>query len=335
MLFRTTKIAFCIAAVAIAGLAQKPAFEVASIKPSPPLDPAKIIAAMQAGGKYPVGANIDGNRAEYRYMDLRSLIIYAYSVKIYQVTGPDWMATTRFDIEAKMPDGSKKDDAAPMLQALLEDRFHLMSHRASAEHPVMALVVGKNGPKLKPSAEKLVPIDENAPLKPGEMKIDGPEGPVRAKVDMTNGSSVIDMGLKGKMAYKINPATQSLHIDFTGVTMSGLADMMTQLMTQLGGPGGAGKQIVDMTDIKGNYDSSMEISLADLLAMIKSFGINVPNLPAAGGAGAGAVPTAADPGTSGTSVNEAIQAMGLKLENRKAMTEQFIVDSIDKSPTEN
>jgi uncharacterized protein (TIGR03435 family) len=334
MFTRIRTLALCVAITAIAALAQtKPTFEVASIKPSAPLDQAKIIAAMQAGGKYPVGANIDGSRAEYRYMDLRSLIIYAYGVKIYQVTGPDWMATTRFDIEAKMPDGAKKDDAAKMLQALLEDRYHLTFHRATTEHPVMALVVGKGGPKLKTSAEKLVAIDESAPLKQGEMKIDGPEGPVRAKVDMTTGSSTIDMGLKGKMAYRLNPATQSLHIDFTGTTMGGLADMMTQLMTQLGGPGGAGKQIVDMTGIQGNYDSSMEIGLAELLAMIRNFGINIPNAP--GGAPAGGTAQAPDPGTSGTSFSEAVQAMGLKLENRKAPVDQFVVDRIEKAPTDN
>ncbi len=31
------------------------------------------------------------------------------------------------------------------------------------------------------------------------MKMDGPDGPVRAKVDIATGSSVVDMGLKGKM----------------------------------------------------------------------------------------------------------------------------------------
>ena len=44
----------------------KPAFEVATIKPSPPMDMAKIAAALQAGGKMPIGANIDSGRAEYR-----------------------------------------------------------------------------------------------------------------------------------------------------------------------------------------------------------------------------------------------------------------------------
>jgi uncharacterized protein (TIGR03435 family) len=335
------KLPVCIALIAAAGFGQtKLSFEVATIKPSQPLDPAKMLATMQGGGKLPVGANIDGSRAEYLYLDLKSLMTYAYGVKPYQITGPDWMATTRFDIQAKMPDGSKKDDASKMLQTLLEDRFHLTVHKATGEHPVLALVVGKNGPKLKTSNEKLAPIDESAPLKQGEMKMDGPDGPVRAKIDLTTGSSVIDMGLKGKMAYKLNPATQSLHVDFTGTTMTGLADMMTQLMTQLGGAAGSGKQIVDMTGIQGNYDASMEISLVELIAMIRNLGANIPNLPG-GGPGGGAaggpnaIATASDPGGSGTSVTDAIQAMGLKLENRKASVEQLIVDHIDKTPTDN
>jgi uncharacterized protein (TIGR03435 family) len=50
-------------------------------------------------------------------------------VKPYQITGPDWMSTTRFDIVAKMPEGSKKGDAPKMLQTLLEERFKLTTHR--------------------------------------------------------------------------------------------------------------------------------------------------------------------------------------------------------------
>ncbi|MDT7816445.1 MAG: hypothetical protein QOJ42_6361, partial [Acidobacteriaceae bacterium] len=52
---------------------------------------------------------------------------------------PDWMTTERFDIVAKMPEGSTKEDAPKMLQTLLEDRFKLTTHRTSAEHPVLAL----------------------------------------------------------------------------------------------------------------------------------------------------------------------------------------------------
>ena len=283
--FTVTLCSLAVLAATAAFAQTKPAFEVATIKPSPPMDQAKMLAAMQAGGKMPFGANIDSLRAEYLYLDLKSLLTYAYGVKPYQITGPDWMSTTRFDIVAKMPEGSKKEDAPKMLQTLLEERFKLTTHRTSAEHPVLALVAGKGGPKLKASADKPVAIDESAPLKPGELKMDGPDGPVRVKVDVTTGSSVIDMGLQGKMSYRLNPATRTFHIDFSMTTMAGFADMITQLFAQMGGTGG--RQVVDMTGIKGNYDASVELSLAELIAMARAAGADIPAGAPGGAAGRG------------------------------------------------
>ena len=329
------RITICLALTPLAAFAQtKPSFEVATIKPAQPMDQAKMLAALQSGSKLPIGATIDSGRAEYLYLDLKTLITYAYGVRPYQITGPDWMSTTRFDIVAKIPEGATKDSVPKMLQSLLEDRFKLVMHRTSAERPVLALVVRKGGPKLKASAEKPVAIDENAPLKPGETRIDGPDGPVRVKIDLATGSSVVDMGLKGKMSYKMNPATQSMHIDFSMTTMTGFADMMTQLMTQLGG-GTTGRQIVDMTGIQGNYDASMEISLAEIIALARSAGMDLP-VPAqgiAGGPGTGPA-VASDPG-GGSSVTDAVQSLGLKLEPRKASVDQLIVDHIEKTPIEN
>jgi uncharacterized protein (TIGR03435 family) len=329
------RLTLCLALTALAGNAafaqKKPAFEVATIKPAAPLDQAKLVAAMQAGGKMPVGANIGTSQAEYIFMDMKSLIARAYAVKPYQITGPDWLATTRFDIVAKMPAGASKDDEPKMLQSLLEDRFKLTTHRTTAEHPVLALVVGKGGPKMKASVEKPVPIDETAPLKPGELKMDGPDGPMRMKVDMTNGSSVVDMGAKGKYSYKMNAATQSMHVDLSMVTMNGFADMITQLFSQLGG--GNGRQVVDQTDIKGNYEASLEISLADIMAIARNAGFDPGGAPGASAPGSANVAT--DPGGGAQSMTDAVQSMGLKLVSSKAMVDQFIVDHAEKTPTEN
>ena len=84
------KLTIGVALTAIAAFGQtRPEFEVATIKPSPPMDVAKIAAALQAGGKMPIGANVEFLRAEYLYLDLRSLMSLAYGVKPYQITGPD------------------------------------------------------------------------------------------------------------------------------------------------------------------------------------------------------------------------------------------------------
>ena len=163
--------------------------------------------------------------------------------------------------------------------------------------------------------------------------MDGPDGPVRLQVDIRSGSSVVDMGLKGKMSYRMNPATQSLHIDFMGTTMEGFADMMTQLTSQLSG-GTGGRRVVDMTGIKGNYDTSLEISLAEIMQLARAAG-TLPPGPGNGAAAPGnGLPVASDPG-GGTSLTDAVQSMGLKLESRKAVVEQLIVDHIERTPTEN
>lgn len=324
---------FLVTGAASAQTAPKPAFEVASVKPAAPLDMQKLAQQMMAGGEMPkLGPHVDGAQAEYTYMALRDLIVVAYKVKPFQVSGPDWIASTRFDIKAKMPAGSTKDDAPVMLQSLLEERFKLSVRRETKEHPVLALVVGKGGPKMKES-EAAKPLDENAPLGPGETKMDTAEGPVRMKVDTKAGGATVDMGAKGKFAYSMDRTTMTMHLQASHVTMSGFADMLTQF-SQMGGTGG--RNIVDMTDLKGSYDVGIDFALADLLAMARAAGMDVPNGAMGGppGTSASGGGDASTPG-GGTSITDAVQALGLKLESRKAPIEQLIVEHIEKTPIEN
>ena len=320
-------IKFALTAVSVCGQS-KPGFEVATVKPSAPMDQAKMLAALE-GGRMPYGATINNGRAEYTYLDLKTLLTYAYVVKPYQISGPEWMATTRYDIVAKMPAGSPKSDAPRMLQSLLEERFRLTTHRASVEHSVLALVAGKGGLKLKASVETPSGVEENSPLQPGEMNMDGPEGPVRVRVDMATGSSVIDMGPKGKMSYRIVPGAQTIKLEFSRTTMGGFADMLTEMFTLLGGAGG--RQVIDRTEVKGYYDGSLEFSLAEILEMARAQGID---LPAAVGRTDNGQAVASDP-RGGSSLAEAVQAMGLKLQSQKAMVDLVIVDHIDKTPSDN
>src|SRR6185436_16018450 len=68
--------------------------------------------------------------------------------------GPDWIDTDGYTIEAK---AEVVTDRAlmqgPMLQTILEDRFKIKVHKEAREIAVDALVVAKNGPKLKPFVE--------------------------------------------------------------------------------------------------------------------------------------------------------------------------------------
>jgi uncharacterized protein (TIGR03435 family) len=301
---------------------QRPAFEVASVRPAAPPDQAKIAAALKHGGKFPAGAHVDSRRAEYIFTDLRALIGLAWHVESYRVEGPEWMASTRFDIRATLPRGASKRDAPRMLQSLLEDRFGVVVHREKIERPVLALVVGKGGLKLKASPQAPVPIDENAPLKPGELTIDSLDGPVRMRVDMATNTITQDFGSKGILSRRDDPATRSVHLKFRMTSMSGLATMLSQIFTQL--PGSIDRPVVDMTGIEGYYDGSLDVALADMGAMAKSGGSD-----RAGGV------IAVDPNGGALPLTEAIQELGLKLESRTAPVEQLIVDHVEKTPTGN
>src|SRR6185437_10301848 len=82
---------------------------------------------------------------------------------------PDWIEQARFDIVAKLPEGTTQDQIPEMLVALLADRFKLTVHRENKEHAIYALVAGKNGPKLKPAeVQNTEAPGGNGPMPGGE-----------------------------------------------------------------------------------------------------------------------------------------------------------------------
>lgn len=309
-------------------------FDVATVKLSPPLDVQKLAAQMRAGQMPNFGAHLDGLRAEYNYMTMQQLLVYAYDVKAYQIVGPDWLTTEHYDIVARLPEGSTKNDAPAMLKALLADRFKLTAHMEDRDLAVYALVVGKDGPKLKDSPEQ-PPIDESAPLKPGETKMDLPDGPAIITGTPQAGQANINMGTRGVFTEKIDSKTQALIIDGKGVAMPGFVDMVNQIM-QIGGPGS--KLVVDRTGLKGHYEVGLQLSITDLIAAARRSGVDIPPPPpGAGGPGAASAEAeASDPGGGGGStVTHSLEALGLKLENAKAPVQQLIVDHAEKTPAEN
>lgn len=63
-----------------------------------------------------------------------------------------WMNSDRFDVIAKAPPGTSMDSARLMIQGLLAERFHLMTHREERKVKVYAMVAAKGGFKLKQAA---------------------------------------------------------------------------------------------------------------------------------------------------------------------------------------
>lgn len=86
---------------------------------------------------------------------LRSLIATAYQIRDYQLEGPDWMGSERFDVAAKFPEalpkGRERYEAAmgTMMRKMLEDRFKLAVHRGQKTFSVYGLTVEQTGIKFK------------------------------------------------------------------------------------------------------------------------------------------------------------------------------------------
>ena len=116
-------------------------FEVASVKQATP-DPA------QPRRRPTVGAD----RIEFRNVTLWYCLSFAYGMKSYQMSGPDWLRQTRYDIVAKGPAGTRSEDLPKMMQALLAERLKVQTHQETREIPAAVLTLAKDGPKLKAAA---------------------------------------------------------------------------------------------------------------------------------------------------------------------------------------
>src|ERR1017187_575842 len=120
-------------------------FEVASLKPTAnPGTDGRVMRRLTGGP-----GSTDPGTFTYSNVTLKILVTMAYNLKDFQVEGPDWIDSVGFDLIAKMPAGTTKDQAALMMQTLLSERFKLEFHRETKQMPVFALVVGKGGSKMK------------------------------------------------------------------------------------------------------------------------------------------------------------------------------------------
>ncbi|HLK69426.1 MAG TPA: TIGR03435 family protein [Bryobacteraceae bacterium] len=126
-------------AVPSAPVASPLAFEVASIKPTPP----------EFSGSR-ASAPSSGNSLSLRGMSLREVIQLAYTLPSDLVSGgPGWIEGARYDIEARAEGKASQQQRLEMLKTLLAERFKLTFHYESKEISSYVLTAGKDSPKLK------------------------------------------------------------------------------------------------------------------------------------------------------------------------------------------
>jgi uncharacterized protein (TIGR03435 family) len=267
-----------------------PEFEAASLKPSAPTD----------GRAYTVGCSGGPGTKDpalYRCenISIANWVMTAYKINYFQFSGPDWMQNTRFDLQAKLPEGATKDQLSLMVQSLLADRFKLVVHHESREVTRYELVVAKNGPKFKEAAPKEEASSDAQ--RPGAFV-----PPALGK----DGYPEFRPGRPGMAIYKGGKA----RMYEPEATMERLAGLLA---------GQLAKPVADLTGLKGKYDISLYWN-SDT-----TFRLAAP--------GATASTTEIDSGP--TLMQALQDQLGLRLESKKGPVDFVVVDHAEKVPSEN
>jgi uncharacterized protein (TIGR03435 family) len=121
-----------------------PAFEVATIKLTPPTDQNQ-------------GFHEHGRHLQVENETVNDLIKFAYSIHAKQIVdAPSWFATDRYDVEGvpNVEGTVSLKQYQGIIRKLLEDRFHIKFHREKRELPVFAILQAKGGAKLTKSADQ-------------------------------------------------------------------------------------------------------------------------------------------------------------------------------------
>jgi uncharacterized protein (TIGR03435 family) len=135
--------------------AQRPHFDVATLK----ADNRPIVfgvTGMMRGGP----GTADPGRVTITQRILKQLISDAYGVGLDRIYGPAWLGDSDFmySINASMPPSTTREEFEEMLQTLLEERLHLVTHHEIRDFPGYDLTISPTGLKIKEWS-----IDPNAP----------------------------------------------------------------------------------------------------------------------------------------------------------------------------
>ncbi len=116
---------------------------------TPKFEIADVHVAAKATNPFVRIPPVRAGRYELKNATMVDLVRIAYSFDADKVLGgPSWLEMDRFDVRAKVPADSTPEMHKQMLQALLEDRFHLVVHKETKPLPGYALTAGKK-PQLR------------------------------------------------------------------------------------------------------------------------------------------------------------------------------------------
>jgi bla regulator protein blaR1 len=128
-------------AFAMGVMAQDQTFEVASIKPN------------NTGDRAPAKFQAEHGRLTAINVPVGALIINAYQLNGFQISGGPDRLIDRYDVVAKAENDASREELMLMLQNLLKDRFKLVLDRQVRQMQGYVLTGGKLGANLKEAEE--------------------------------------------------------------------------------------------------------------------------------------------------------------------------------------
>lgn len=285
-----------------ASATQKPlTFEVASVKAS---NPAAGPFARTMGGP----GTKDPGRIQYSNMSLKWLLVTAYGVNDFQIEGPGWMETERFEIDATMSAETTKDQLREMLRNLLVERFKIAIHHETKDSSAYTLVVGKNGLKMAEALPVAPSPDDGPPLavapRQFERDRDGfPRLPPGGPPNILQFVVVNRARLQGRLQ-----------------TMDDLTNRLAYLL---------GHPVANGTGLTGKYDFTLTFTTAGTTLN------NAPGPPLPPPPAEETTPNAAEAEVAPDLFSAVQSQLGLKLEAKRTPVEVIVIDHVERTPVAN
>lgn len=295
----------CIAGVAIIGTVasfaqSKPrmAFEVASVRLHPEFAPFRNLHRT-------TDARVD------RIRSMSVLLMEAFrEPTFHRISAPDWVNEVTVEIQATMPAGATAQQVPEMLQALLEERFGLVTHREARPIDAYELVVAPGGMKMQ-EVEPLNELDKELHLDPSGV----PQREVYARETPDGIVRMFQVPVGGYTRMTSRTLYERRTISSAGsiltATRMSLAELVSELEVNVGMP------IVDKTGLDGVYRFSLSLGQDAALTQLRQ-----------------RVAGITDP-AGGPSTFKALERIGLRLERRRVPVEMIVVDRLERTPTEN
>jgi uncharacterized protein (TIGR03435 family) len=245
---------------------------------------------------------------------MRAVLLDAFHVERFQLAAPDWAENARVEIEATLPPGHTRRDVPAMLQALLRERFGLVSHLEPRPLDVYELSVDKDGVTMA----AVSPVEELSAEQQRDRSTD-PRILVSETVDGRISNTIISLGLQTTTAtsrYAISGNERRTRVlDAERMSMRDLASMLTPIVDQ---------PVIDKTGLTGLYQFTVELpQSAEAIRRLLALGITttVQGTPLT-------EPT-------GVSVFKAMESLGLRLERRRSPIDVVVIDKLNPAPTPN